>query len=184
VHLFNRILVRAGLVAASLLAAILLATMTLVPSLPATAGDGLVRIASGGPQPPRADASAKDSDEEPTLDQKFKRRFPQPVRVGDLIGLPVLDFDDSTIGYVKEVVRRGDGEIDLVVPYSAWFGWLHSEWGKRPVAVPIKSVALLAKQINALEFTRDDFAEAPTWTPSDGSPVALHEKTLIALGRR
>ena len=172
-------LIRAGLVAASVLAA-----ASLAPSLKAMAGDGLVRIASGGPQPPRADASAKDGDEEPTLDQKFKRRFPQPVRVGDLIGLPVLDFDDSTIGYVKEVVRRGDGEIDLVVPYSAWFGWLHSEWGKRPVAVPIKSVALLAKQINALEFTRDDFAEAPTWTPSDGSPVALHEKTLIALGRR
>lgn len=183
-HLFNRIQVRTGLVAPALLATILLATMTLVSGAPAAAGDRLVHLASGGPQPPRADAGSKDSDEEPTLDQKFAKRFPQPVRVGDLIGLPVLDFNDSTIGYVKEVVRRGDGEIDLIVPYSAWFGWLHTERGKRLVALPIKSVALLAKQIDALEFTRDDFAEAPTWTPSDGSPVALHEKTLIALGRR
>lgn len=162
----------------------LLAAASLAPSLPATAGEGLVRIASGGPQPPRTDVASKDGDEEPTLDQKFKRRFPQPVRVGDLIGLPVLDLDDSTIGYVSQVVRRSDGEIDLIVPYSAWFGWLHTERGKRLVALPIKSVALLAKQIDALEFTRDDFADAPTWTPSDGSPVALHEKTLIALGRR
>lgn len=183
-HLFNRMPVRAGLVALALLAAIALAALALAPSAPATAGDGLVRLASGGPQPPRADASTKDADEEPTLDQKFAKRFPQPVRVGDLIGLPVLDLNDSTIGYVKEVVRRGDGEIDLIVPYSAWFGWLHTERGKRLVALPIKSVALLAKQIDALEFTRDDFSEAPTWTPSDGSPVALHEKTLIALGRR
>jgi len=182
VRLFNRIVIRVGVVVLPLLAATLLAS-----SVPAMAGDGLVRLASGGPQPPRADvqkAENKDGDDEPTLDQKFKRRFPQPVRVGDLIGLPVLDFDDSTIGYVSEVVRRGDGEIDLIVPYGPWFGWLRSQWGRRPVAVPIKSVALLAKQIDALEFTRDDFAEAPTWTPSDGSPVALHEKTLIALGRR
>jgi hypothetical protein len=143
-----------------------------------------VRVASGGPQPPRQDAQNKDSDDEPTLDQKFERRFPQPVQVGDLIGLPVLDFDDSTIGYVKSVVRRSDGEIDLIVPYSAWFGWLHADWGKRLVAVPIKSVAILGRQLDALEFTRDDFASAPTWTSSDGAPIGLHEKALIALGRR
>lgn len=156
----------------------------LAVTAPAPAGEGLVRLASGGPQAPRPDAQSKNSDDEPTLDQKFKRRFPQPVRVGDLIGLPVLDLDDSTIGYVRQVVRRSDGEIDLIVPYSAWFGWLRADWGKRPVAVPIKSVALLAKQIDALEFTRDDFNDAPTWTPSDGAPVDLQEKTLIALGRR
>ncbi|MBS0247775.1 MAG: PRC-barrel domain-containing protein [Proteobacteria bacterium] len=172
--MFNRIAILIALAALPLLA---------VPAA-APAGDGLVRLASGGPQAPRPGAESKDSDEEPTLDQKFKRRFPQPVRVGDLIGMPVLDFNDSTIGYVKEVVRRGDGEIDLIVPYSAWFGWLRTDWGKRPVAVPIKTVALLAKQIDALEFTRDDFDDAPTWTPADGAPVASNEKTLIALGRR
>lgn len=150
----------------------------------APAGDGLVRVASGGPQPPRQDAQNKESDDEPTLDQKFERRFPQPVQVGDLIGLPVLDFDDSTIGYVKSVVRRSDGEIDLIVPYSAWFGWLHADWGKRLVAVPIKSVAILGRQLDALEFTREDFTSAPTWTSSDGVPIGLHEKALIALGRR
>ncbi|MCW5690951.1 MAG: PRC-barrel domain-containing protein [Pseudolabrys sp.] len=172
-------LVRSGLVAASLLAA-----ASLAPGLPAAAGDGLVRIASGGPQPTRSDVQNADSDDEPTLDQKFRKRFPQPVKVGDLIGLPVLDFDDSTIGYVKSVVRRPDGEIDLIVPYSAWFGWLHTEKGKRLVAVPIKSVAILGRQLDALEFTRQDFDDAPAWKASDGSPIGLHEKTLIALGRR
>jgi hypothetical protein len=153
------------------------------------AGNGLLQVASGGPQPPRSDSSVagatnQDDDEEPTLDQKFNRRFPQPVEISHLIGLPVLDLNDSTIGYVQSVVRRSDGEIDLIVPYSAWFGWLRTASGKRLVAVPIKSVVLLARQINALEFTRDDFADAPDWTPADGSPIGLHEKTLIAIGRR
>ena len=31
----------------------------------------------------------------------MQRRFPQPVRVGDLIGLPVLDDDSRTLGYVR-----------------------------------------------------------------------------------
>lgn len=180
-RLFNRTLLLIALMAPPLLA-----------TAAAPAGEAPVRLASGGPQPPRADAKGtaaepaadKDGDAEPTLDQKFARRFPQPVEVAHLIGLPVLDFDDSTIGYVKSVVKRGDGEIDLIVPYGSWFGWLRSEWGRRPVAVPIKSVALLARQINALEFTRDDFNDAPTWTASDGSAVGLHEKTFIALGRR
>ena len=31
------------------------------------------------------------------------RRFPQPVKVGDLIGLPVYDDNQSTLGYVRQV---------------------------------------------------------------------------------
>ena len=190
-RLFNRAVIGMALAAWTLAPLPLLAQ-----TAAASAADGLVQIASGGPQPPRHNAqddvsqsaesknAAQEKDGEPSLDEKFRRRFPQPVKVGDLIGLPVLDFDDSTIGYVKSVVRRPDGEIDLIVPYSAWLGWLHTERGKRPVAVPIKSVAILGRQLDALEFTRHDFDEAPTWQPSDGSPIGLHEKTLIALGRR
>ena len=32
---------------------------------------------------------------------RMQMRFPQPVRVGDLIGLPVLDDGDSTLGRVR-----------------------------------------------------------------------------------
>ena len=34
------------------------------------------------------------------------RRHPQPVRVGFLIGLPVLDGKDYTLGYIREVVAH------------------------------------------------------------------------------
>ena len=128
--------------------------------------------------------SDKDDKEDLTPEQKMQKRFPQPVRIGDLIGLPVLDEGDSTIGYVREVVRTPEGKIVLIVPYSAWFGWANTERGKRPVAVPIETVAILARQINALDMPRSEFDEAETWDSSKGKKLAAEEKTLIALGRR
>ena len=55
--------------------------------------------------------------------ERMNRRFPQPVRVGDLIGLPVLDDRSSTLGFVRQVVRTAAGKIELIVSYSRWFGW-------------------------------------------------------------
>lgn len=151
-------------------------------AVPARAAEPLIRMTSGPPI--EKDANAQAAEKELTPEQKFQKRFPQPVRVGDLIGLPVLDDDDSTIGYVREVVHSPQGKVFLIVPYSAWFGWARTEWGKRPVAVPIEVVAILARQLDSLDMSRDDFRDAPTWTPSQGQPVGSDEKTLIALGRR
>jgi ribosomal 30S subunit maturation factor RimM len=45
----------------------------------------------------------------------MQRRFPQPVRVGDLIGLPVLDDSHRTLGFVHDVVRTPQNKIELIV---------------------------------------------------------------------
>jgi hypothetical protein len=45
----------------------------------------------------------------------MSRRFPQKVRVGDLIGLPMLDDNDVTLGHVQRVVRTPQGKIRLIV---------------------------------------------------------------------
>lgn len=154
---------------------------------PMRATETAIRVAAG---PPPHDESAKPADrgqgeeKELTPEQKFRRRFPQSARAGHLIGLPVLDDDDSTIGYVRQVARAPDGKISLIVPYSGWFGWLPVEWGKRPVAVPIETVAILARQLNSVDMSRDDYKDAPTWQPSQGKPLAPDEKILVALGRR
>lgn len=153
-----------------------------VPMASVHAAEPLVRVASGPPIV-KSDADAA-SEKELTPEQKMQKRFPHPVRVGDLIGLPVLDDDDSTIGYVRQVVRSPEGKISLIVPYSAWLGWARIEWGKRPVAVPIETVVILARQLDAVDMPRSDFDEAPTWTPSEGQVVGPDEKTLIGLGRR
>jgi hypothetical protein len=71
------------------------------------------------------------------LEERMLRRFPQPVRVGFLVGLPVLDDRESTLGWVRQVVRTPQGKIRLIVSYSRWFGWFG-----RPVAVPIEVVGI------------------------------------------
>src|SRR5215475_13272319 len=98
-------------------------------------------------------ATADDS-----LEARFARRFPQKVKVGDLIGLPILDDDDVTLGHVTQVVRSPEGKIRLVVSYSRWFGWFG-----RPVAVPIEAVAILAKQIASIEMPPAEYENARTW---------------------
>jgi len=50
-----------------------------------------------------------------TLAERMQARFPQPVLVGDLIGLPVLDDSSCMLGHVREVVRTADDKIELIV---------------------------------------------------------------------
>ena len=54
-------------------------------------------------------SGAVHADETP--EQRMTRRFPQPVKVSDLIGLPVYDDNQSTLGHVREVVRTPAGKI-------------------------------------------------------------------------
>jgi hypothetical protein len=125
---------------------------------------------------------------EPSPEQKMRARFPQPVKVGDLFGLPVLDSQDRTIGYVDNVVRSKAGKIRLIVPYSSWLGWPKNVGPlaslRRPVAVPIEVVAILGRQIDALDMDRPDFDKAPTWTANGDTPIAKDEIIRIAIGRR
>jgi hypothetical protein len=97
---------------------------------------GPMVVAEGGAHsdPQAAQAPAADAEENLSPEEKMRRRFPQPVRVGDLIGLPLLDWDDSTIGYVRHVVRTPEGKIQLIVNQGRLFGW-----GGRLVQVPIEA---------------------------------------------
>lgn len=93
-----------------------------------------------------------------------------PVTVGDLIGLPVLDDNQSTLGYVRQLVRASAGKIDLIVSYSPWFGWF-----RRPVAVPIEFVGMFGRNIASLDMLRQDYANAPTWHATDARPITATE---------
>jgi PRC-barrel domain len=112
-------------------------------------------------------------------EQKMQRRHPQPVKVGDLIGLPVLDFGDRTLGYVKGVVQTADGKIKLIVPYGGFLGW-----GRRPVAVSIEVVAIAGRQIAALDMTRAEFDAAPAWADPLSQSLPASETIRIGLYRR
>jgi hypothetical protein len=110
--------------------------------------------------------------------ERMNRRFPQPVRVGDLIGLPVLDDRSSTLGFVRQVVRTADGKIKLIVAYSRWFGWFG-----RPVAVPIEVVGIEGRQVASLDMPRSEYAAAPTWQGRDATVLPDDATIRIALAR-
>ena len=119
------------------------------------------------------------ADQEESPEAKMAKRFPQKVLVSHLIGLPLLDENDVTLGRVQKVVRSPEGKIKLIVSYSKWFGWFG-----RPVAVPIEVVAILALQIDAVDMPREDFESEPTWVVGSDMVVADNETIRIALARR
>jgi hypothetical protein len=142
-----------------------------------TAPVRLVRAAA--PQDPQP----KPEEKKYTPEERFERRYPQPVKVGHLIGLPMLDERDSTYGYIREVVRNGDGKIHLIVPYRGWFGWAPTEWGRKTVAVPIEAVAILARQVITLDVDGKFFAAAPEYA-AQGGALGADETIRIAVYRR
>jgi len=111
--------------------------------------------------------------------ERMQARFPQPVRVGDLVGLPLLDDESRTLGCVREVVRTADDRIELIVSYGGFFGW-----GARPVAVPIEVVGIQGRELASLDMRRSEYAAAPTWRNAAAQPLPDDAVIKIALSRR
>jgi PRC-barrel domain len=112
-------------------------------------------------------------------EEKMQRRYPQWVKVGDLIGLPVLDDGDRTLGRVRTVVRTPDGKIQLIVPFGGFLGWR-----QRLVAVPIEVVAIAGRQLAALDMTRAEFDAAPAWNDPRSQMMPASERIRVGLYRR
>jgi PRC-barrel domain len=114
-----------------------------------------------------------------TPEERMNRRFPQPVRVGDLRNLRVLDDQDVTIGLVRRVVRTPQGKILLLVSQGGWFGW-----GERLVAAPIEVMGIFGRQLASLDMEPKDYASASTWVEGGGVPIPDDEIIRIALTKR
>ena len=126
-------------------------------------------------------AGTGDADKVLTPEQRMRRRFPQPVRVGDLIGLPVLDDSHRTLGFVREVVRTPQSEIDFIVAYNGWCGWC--SWDARLVAVPIEVLGISGREIASLDMPRSEYATAPTWQRADAMVLSNDDSIRMALAR-
>jgi hypothetical protein len=161
---------------AAVLAALLAATAGPVVAQQQPA-QGWIVVAASIPKP----ASESASSETPQLspEEKMQRRYPQPARAGDLIGLPLLDDDDRTLGHIKHVVRTQAGKLQIIVTYGGFLGWR-----QRLIAVPIEVVAIAGRQLAALDMTRAEFDGAPAWNSALTTPVAPDDVIRVALYRR
>lgn len=140
----------------------------------------LAGLLAGGPVAAQAPLDMPPKTPMPSdVEKRMQMRYPQPVRVGFLIGLPVLDDDNGTLGYVREVVRDPQGRIRLIVTYSRWWGWFG-----RPVAVPLEVVGIFGRQLASLDMRPAEYATAPTWTAGAEQPIPPDETIRIALARR
>ena len=112
------------------------------------------------------------------MKERYLKRFPQPARVGDLVGMPVLDLYSKTLGYVRKVVRTPAGEIEFIVGYSQWWGWFG-----RPVAVPLEALGIEGGHLVSLDMSPSKYAAAPTWHDTDAKPLPADATVRVALSR-
>jgi hypothetical protein len=104
-------------------------------------------------------------------------RFPQPVRVGDLIGRDVLKPVEAqpVLGRVAAIVRRKDGGLAMIIRFGGVLGI-----GTRPIAVPVEAVALMGEFVAVMDFTPEQLSAFAT---DDGaSDTALAAGDVIRVG--
>jgi hypothetical protein len=149
---------RAGL-ASVLLACAMLATAPDLARAQSTAPGGM-------PPPPGM-----------SLAESTAMRFPQPVRVGDLIGRPVLRPVESqdVLGRVRRIVRDREGQVMVVIDLGGFLGF-----GGRPVAVPADAMVLLGQDVEVVAFTPRQLRRFPTFSPSGTADVA--DDAVIKMG--
>jgi hypothetical protein len=119
------------------------------------------------PAPPGADLSAFAA-----------KRFPQRVRVGDLIHRRVLQPLESRpiLGHVEAVIRDPRGMLAIVIKYGGFLGF-----GGRLIAVPADGMALLGSELEILDFTPQQLDAFPTFHGIQSSTLADNDDIRLGL---
>jgi hypothetical protein len=146
-----------------------------LPARSSTAADAPPLMLAQAMVPP---TGMMDAEHPMPMKERMLKRFPQPVRVGDLVGLPVLNENSSTLGHVQQVVRTPQGNIELIVSYSRLWGWFG-----RPVAVPLEVIGIAGRQLVSLDMDSSEYANAPTWQSKDAIALSNDATIRIALAR-
>ena len=112
-----------------------------------------------------------------SLAESAAMRFPQPVRVGDLLGREILRPVESQdiLGRVRGLVRDRDGRIMVVVDFGGFLGF-----GARSIAVPVDAMVLVGQDMEIVAFTPEQLRQFPTFSPAGTTEVA--NDTIIKVG--
>jgi len=104
------------------------------------------------------------------------KRYPQPVRVGDLIRRTVLEPTESrsVLGHVVRVIRQDDGAYAIVIKFGGFLGF-----GGREIAVPLDAMVLLGAEVEVLDLTPEQLGGLPTYS---GGGRVLGADEMIRMG--
>ena len=104
-------------------------------------------------------------------------RFPQPVRVGDLLRRDVIQPVESqnVLGTVQQIVRDRDGTLAAVISLGGFLGF-----GSRSVSVPVDALVLLGQVVEVDAFTPAQLSQLPPFSP--GTTVPLPPDAVIKVG--
>lgn len=115
-----------------------------------------------------------------SLAESAAMRFPQPVRIGDLIGRAVLRPTESqdVLGHVRQVVRDVSDQIAVVIDFGGFLGF-----GSRPIAVPVDAMVLLGQDMEVVAFTPQQLGQFPTFSVSGTVPIPDDASIKVGLAK-
>jgi hypothetical protein len=95
-------------------------------------------------------------------------RFPQPVRVGDLLGRDVIQpvEGQNFLGTMRQIVRDPNGTLAAVINLGGFLGF-----GSRPVSVPVDALVLLGQVVEVDAFSPAQLRQLPTYSPGTAAPL-------------
>ena len=123
---------------------------------------------------------ADDKDDDGPSTKKAESRFPQPVRVGALIGRQVLEPTEAqhVLGRVTGLVRSADGKVSMIMTIGGLFGF-----DTRLIAVPIEAVVLLGQYVAVVDFKPKELDAFPTASLSDATSLNSDDMIRVGLTR-
>jgi hypothetical protein len=115
-----------------------------------------------------------------SLAQSTAMRFPQPVRVGDLLRKSVLEpvGTQRVLGTVRQVVRAADGTVKVVMNYGGFLGF-----GARQIAVPVDAMVLLGQDMEVVAYTPDQLTAFPTFDEGAATPLPADASLKVGLAK-
>ena len=115
-----------------------------------------------------------------SLAQSAAMRFPQPVRVGDLLHRDVLQPVESqdVLGRVTQIVRATDGTTLVVIDFGGFLGF-----GARPIAVPVDAMVLVGQVMEVVAYTPAQLRTFPTFSPASTTPVSPDSVIRVGLAK-
>ena len=115
-----------------------------------------------------------------SLAQSNAMRFPQPVRIGQLVSRVVMQPVESqnVLGHVRTIVQDGNGQIMVVISFGGFLGI-----GGRLIAVPLDAMVLLGNVVEVAAFTPQQLRSFPTFTASGTTPVSADTVVKVGLAK-